>query len=236
MDRGNTEGYIERGFLRSGGRFSARNNPHYPSVRELLAHHRRLLQDEPSVATRINRIGELNTGSLIQTTIRFRAGYPQIRERLRLEFLDLFREHTEGPNDGFEVVVTFNAILTNQDATTFSLFIGHDFRAGNTSGAAAQLRFGGTTVVRSLADLHLIPTNFNFEELIHAHRNAFHNSNVRLHQIINVVYLVYRYFDSKPKGRYSKSSPRKNGGGGGGSAGASGSIARPPILPRLSAR
>lgn len=227
MDRDESGNYIERGFLRSGGRFSARNNPHYPSVRELLSHHRRLLQPEPAVSTRVGRVGELNSGSLLQTTIRFRAGDPNIRQRLRLEFLDLFREHTEGPSDGFEVVVTFNAILTNQDSTTFSLFFGHDFRAGNLSGAAPQLRYGDTVFVRTLADLHLIPTSFNFEEIIHSHRNAFLSSNVRLHQIVNVVFLIYRYFESKPKPRYSthtSSYARRDvgGGGGGGRRGAGG--------------
>ena len=216
MDREENSNYVERGFLRSGARFSARNNPYYSSVQELLSHHRRLLENEPAVTTRIGRVGEFNSGSLLQTTIRFRSGYQDIRSRLRLEFLDLFREHTEGPSDGFEVVVTFNAILTNQDSTSFSIFFGHDFRAGNHTGAAPQLRYGDTILIRTLADLHLIPTSFNFEEIIHSHRAAFLSSNVRLHQILNVVYLVYRYFGSRPAPRYShRPSGRRNGGAGG---------------------
>lgn len=207
MSKKNESTYVERGSLRSGARFAARNNPYYTSVRELLNHHPRLLEEEPAVASRIARVGELQTGSLLQTTIRFRAGYPDIRGRLRLEFLDLFREHTEGPNDGFEVVVTFNAILANHDSTTFSLFYGHDFRAGNLSGAAPQLRYGSTIFVRTLADVHLIPTTFNFEQVIQSHRHAFDNSDVKVHQILNVVYLVYRYFEERPRPRYSLDSP-----------------------------
>ena len=211
--------FVERGFLRSGGRFAARNNPHFPSVRDLLSHHRRLLDEEPAVATRVLRVGEFNTGSLLQTTIRFRAGYQSIRQRLRLEFLDLFREHTTGPDQGFEVIVTFNAILTNQDATTFSIFFGHDFRAGNLTGAAPQLSHGGTVFVQTFADIQRIPTTFDFEEVIRAHRSAFANSNVRVHQILNVVYLIYRYSDSAPKKRYLTSRRRKEHGGGGGGSG-----------------
>ncbi len=54
-------------------------------------------------------------GSLLLTTIRFRFDYAAVAYRLRLELLDLFREHTQNTADGFEVVFTFNAVLTNQN-------------------------------------------------------------------------------------------------------------------------
>lgn len=226
-------GEIERGTLRSGGRFAARNNPHYASVRELLSHHRRLLNPEPVVSTRIARIGELQTGSLSQTTIRFPFGFPNIRQRLRFEFLDLFREHTENETDGFEVVVTFNAILTNQEGTSFSLFFGNDYRVGSVTGAAPELTYGDRTIVRTLNDVGQIPTEFNAENLIHAHRHAFANSNVRIHQFVNVVYLVYRFFEATPplssskSYRLERSHGRKRGGGSSGGNGAGVLISQP---------
>jgi hypothetical protein len=186
----------ERGFLRSGTRFAARNNPYYFSVEELLSHHKRLLVQEPAVTTRATRIAGLNFGSLLQTTVRFRMDSSLLKSTLRTVFFDLFREHEESGTSGFEVVVTFNAILTNQDASSFSLFYGHDHRADNVAGAAPELKFGGTTIIRTLLDLDSIPTTFDSEKLIHSHRHAFENSNVRIHSFLNVVYLIYRFIEN----------------------------------------
>ena len=185
----------DRGFLRSGTRYSARNNPYYTSVSELLSHHKRLLEEEPAITTRAVRIAGVNYGSLLQTTARFTIHCSVIRPTLRQIFFDLFREHTEADNSGFEVVVTFNAILTNQEGTTFSMFFGHDHRASNIAGAAPELKFGHTVVVRSLLDLDSIPTQFDSEELLRSHRHAFENSNVRVHKFVNIVYLIYRFIN-----------------------------------------
>jgi hypothetical protein len=190
---------IERGFLRSGTRFAARNNPYYASVAELMSHHRRLTATEPAVTTRSTRIAGLKFGSLLQTTVRFRMDSSVIVSTLRTVFFDLFREHEESGSSGFEVVVTFNAILTNQDASSFSMFYGHDHRADNVAGAAPELKFGGTTIIRTLLDLDTIPTHFDGEQLLRAHRHAFDNSNVRIHSFVNVVYLIYRFIENPPQ-------------------------------------
>ena len=63
---------MERGTLRSGERFAARNLAFYKSEKDLLNHHKRLLAEEPAVTTRATRIAGLNFGSLLQTTVRFR--------------------------------------------------------------------------------------------------------------------------------------------------------------------
>jgi len=188
---------MERGSLRSGTRFAARNLNYYPTVRELLQHHQRLLSHEPAVTTRAARIAGLNFGSLLQTTIRFRFNSTIIRSTLRAVFFNLFREHTPRPDSGFEVVVTFNAILVStSEQTTYSLFYGHDHRADNLSGAAPELKYGSTTVVRFLSDVDNIPVSFEQESLIAAHRGAFESSNVRIHEFLNIVYLVYRFVDT----------------------------------------
>lgn len=188
---------MERGSLRSGTRFAARNLNYYPTVRELLEHHRRLLSHQPAITTRATRIAGLNFGSLLQTTARFRFDSTIIRSTLRAVFFNLFREHTSGPDSGFEVVVTFNAILTSSvEQNTYSIFYGHDHRADNLSGAAPELKYGATIVVRFLADVDNIPVSFEQEALIAAHRRAFENSNVRIHEFINIVYLIYRFVDT----------------------------------------
>jgi len=183
----------ERGTLRSGSRFASRNTSHFSSFRELLLVHKKLLDPEPAVSTRIARIGESKIGSLLLTTIRFRFDFSAIAYRLRVELLDLFREHSQNRNDGFEVVVTFNAVLTNQDETSFSVFYGQDFRANNSSGAAPELKYGEVIVVKSIADISKIPTTFDSEELAISHRRAFENSNVKIFKFLNVVYLVIRF-------------------------------------------
>jgi hypothetical protein len=188
---------MERGNLRSGTRFAARNLNYYSSVKELLEHHKRLLNPEPAITTRATRIAGLNFGSLLQTTVRFRFNSTIIKATLRAVFFNLFREHTPNSDSGFEVVVTFNAILTSTaEQNTYSIFYGHDHRADNLSGAAPELKYGATTVVRFLADVDNIPVSFEQEALIAAHRRAFESSNVRIHEFINIVYLIYRFVDT----------------------------------------
>jgi hypothetical protein len=190
-----TSGDAERGDLRSGARFAARNTSYFATLKELYATHKRLLAPEPVVSTRIARVGESKIGSLLLTTIRFRFDYAAVAYRLRLELLDLFREHTQNTTDGFEVVVTFNAVLTNQNQTSYSVFYGQDFRAGNNSGAAPELKYGDTIVVNNISDIGKIPTLFDADALFASHRRAFENSNVKIFKFLNIVYLVIRFLD-----------------------------------------
>lgn len=48
-----------------------------------------------------------------------------------------------------------------------------------------------------MADVSQIPTSFDFDEIKHARRHAFDNSNVHIHQFVNVNYLIYRLTDVK---------------------------------------
>jgi hypothetical protein len=188
---------MERGTLRSGERFAARNYSYYPSVEELLSHHQRLLAEEPAVSTRSTRIAGLSVGSLLQTTVRFRFDSTTIRSTLRRIFFDLFREHTLGGESGFEVVVTFNAVLSHSAGPSFSLFYGHDHRASNIAGAAPELKFGTTTLVKLLSDVDNIPTEFDQATLLRSHQRAFESSSVSIHSFVNIVYLIYRYVDAR---------------------------------------
>lgn len=190
--------YNERGQLRSGGRFAARNQPFYSTLRELLQHHKRLFAKEPTISQRYFYIGgprvSLRGRSLIQTTVRYRSDYPDISQHLKTVFVDLFREHTENSTDGFEVVTTFNAILSNPEKTSFSIFYGHDHRSNNLTGAASELQpEHGTVVVKCLPDVAKIPCNFDFEHLARLHRQSFADSNVSVYKFVSVIYLIYRF-------------------------------------------
>lgn len=184
---------VERGTLRSGRRFAARNKPYYSSLKELHSHHPRLFHSSPAISSEVLRIGDGRQGNLIQTTIRFRSDYLHIQPVLRHVFLELFREHTESAIDGFEVVTVFNAILTDAQRTSFSVFYGHDYAYENTSGASSELKYSEVpTTVRSLLDVKNIPTNFDFENLIQTRRFGFEKSGVSIEKIINVIYLIRR--------------------------------------------
>ena len=187
---------IQRGALRSGRRFAAKNQAYYSTVKELLSNHSKLIAREPAIATRFLKIADNNRGSLIRTTVRFRPDYPHIAHKLREVFLDLFREHSENSVDGFEVVVTFIAVLTNSYRTTFSVFYGQDFGFDNLSGASNQLRHSDPVVVKSLLDVEKIPTQLDLDSILAAHRHSFESSNVRIDQILNVVYLIRRFVDN----------------------------------------
>lgn len=200
--------YQERGVLRSGKRFAVRNVPYYRSEAELLSHHKRLLEDYTKPSIQYFHVGH-NQGSLMQATFRYNVNYKNIKHHLFEEFLVLFREHTEGFSEGFEVVVTFNAIVTNSSSTTFSIFYGHDYRAGNLTGASPELRHGDTILIKTPSDIVNIPTSFDFESLARAHRFSFASSDIRVAEFINVIYLVYRYTDvAQRSGQRPNRQPR----------------------------
>lgn len=199
----------ERGTLRSGHRFAARNKPFYSSFRELQAHHSRLFLPSPAITSEVLRIGDGRQGNLLQTTIRFRTDSTIILQTLRNVFLELFREHNENSEDGFEIVTVFNAVLTDANRTSFSVFYGHDYAYENTSGAASELKYSEDPVtVRSLLDVKNIPTTFDFEELVQARRFAFDDSGVVIDRLINIVYLIRRLINLKPSKRQIRDHTR----------------------------
>lgn len=186
-----SSGDRERGQTRSGRRWAQANFGHYPTLRHLLEARALLLRPEAVISQRVFEIGP-NRGHLIQATLRFSTRHPNIRAALLEHFARLFQEHVEERESGFEVVVTFNAALSNAAGTSFSVFYGHDFRAGNVAGAAPELTYN-TYLVRTLGDVGRLPVNFDFEQLAEAHRHSFSDSGVHIARFLNIVYLVYRY-------------------------------------------
>ena len=182
--------FQERGETRSGGRFAARNLPYFSSLRELLAHHQRLLDLGPVVSTRYARIAR---GTILQTCIRFRSDHPDIRGGLTRILTELFQElehENRRVGEGFEVSITFNAVLSNRDSTSFSLFYGQNYGEGSPP---SRLGFSNQpVVVRNLLHLRRIPTELNLEDLIRRFSVAFDSSDLVVARILNVVYLVHQ--------------------------------------------
>ena len=170
------------------------NRGYCRTVTELMRQHPRLQEYQPAEVSRdvFSFSRGRQRGSLIQTHVRFRFDYANIQDYLVELFTRLFA--LRGTNrDSFEVVITFNAILYCQDTNTYSLFYGTDHRENNRMGAAQELGYGSTFVVQNLLDVREnLTTNFNWDEVIGAHRNAFPNSNVRVFKIVNIIYLIYQ--------------------------------------------
>ena len=171
------------------------NKGYCRTVTQLMRQHPKLQEYEPAEASRdvfsFNR-GVRRGGSLIQTHVRFRFDYADIQGYLSKLFNKLFA--LRGNNsDAFEVVITFNAILYCQDTNTYSLFYGTDHRENNRMGAAQELGFGSTFVVQDMVDVNSkLVTTFDWEKVLHSHRNAFPHSNVRVFKIVNIIYLIYQ--------------------------------------------
>lgn len=170
------------------------NRGYCRTVVELLRQHPRLQAYEPAEASRdvFSFSRGRQRGSLIQTHVRFRFDYPQIRPYLLTLFTRLFALRGNS-SDAFEVVITFNAVLYCEDTNTYSLFYGTDHRENNRLGAAQELGLGTTYVVYNLDDVtNRLVTTFNWDEVLAAHRNAFPHSNVRVFRILNIIYLIYQ--------------------------------------------
>lgn len=186
---------VERGATRSGARFAARNVPFYSTLRELLSHHQQLLQPGPVVSTRYAAVGS-SRGTLLQTTIRFRSDHADIRAGLQREFSNLFRlVPANAPGDGFEVVVTFNAVVSDSSGTNYSVFYGQDYGSsgGSAGGARRDLRYGSSYLVSHPDDVSALPVQFDFDLLAQTTRLHFDNSDLRIVRFLNVVYLVYQF-------------------------------------------
>ena len=195
MARPQDKRYQERGQLRSGKRFAALNKPYPSTEAELMRRHQKLLQLRAGPFTRRFRVGN-NLGDITQTVLRYSVHNPNIAADIKHSFHELFREAGgEDPRAGFEVAVTFNAILSNQDSTSFSIFYGQDYKATSDHGVANDRLKGmeKALFVHTVRDIAKIPTSFDLQNVIVANRVAFESSNVRIHKIINIVYLIYRF-------------------------------------------
>ena len=183
-----------RGTRESAAARIHRNRGYCRTVTELMRQHPKLQEFEPSEVSRdvFSFTRGRQRGSLIQTHVRFRFDYPRVKEYLVKLFNKLFA--LRGSNsDAFEVVITFNAILYCQDTNTYSLFYGTDHRENNRMGAAQELGHGTTQIVQDMLDVNSkLTTEFDWEEVVQAHRNAFPNSNVRVFKIVNIIYLIYQ--------------------------------------------
>jgi len=185
--------YQERGATRSGRRFAELNSAYCRSEAALLNRHHKL---EALKAGPFQNTFKLSSGigDIDQTILRYSTRHPDILGDLRREFINLFKASGESARSGYEVAVTFNAVLTNSDSSSFSIYYGQDYSSTSDHGVGARLRGSrGPILVQSVRDVQNVPTVFDYEAVMHENRLAFQSSNVRIHRIINIVYLIYRF-------------------------------------------
>ena len=155
------------------------------------------------VSTRYVHVGK---GSLLQTCIRFRSDHSDIRGALSRILTELLQElNTE--NEGLEISVTFNAVLSNRDSTSFSLFFGQSY--GPDSPHSRLGLSERPVVVRNLLHVRRVPTEFNLEDLVQRFSAAFDSSDLVVAKILNVVYLVHQYRDRSSLGSFGRRRRRQ---------------------------
>ena len=102
-----------RGTTRSGAHYARANFGYYNSLRELKAHHQRLLEPWSAPSVKYFSVGGRGGGRLLQATLRFAADYPNVLAKLYDHFGPLFEQTPQLRGMGYEVLVTFNPALSN---------------------------------------------------------------------------------------------------------------------------
>lgn len=87
--------------------------------------------------------------------------------------------------------------------------------ASSGTGVHPSLIYGDRITVRRLSDVNKIPTEFDYDEIARSKRHDFDSSNVRIHQLINVVYIISRVISAK--NTTTRKRRFKSSGGSGGS-------------------
>jgi hypothetical protein len=125
---------------------------------------------------------------LSEATLRIRETESDYRSHLRRCFLTLFDVHAGTSAVIFDVTVTANAVLRGRANGRYSMFYGQDYgrRGDFTIGGAAR-------EVHSLADVDSLPIDFDISDFEDVFFSNFDNSDVSVHSLVNIVYIVRRY-------------------------------------------
>ena len=203
----------DKGTTRSGNRFQKLNVGYYETLEELKRQHSRLFIEKPGIETRLLPIvgGQTRGGSLAQTLVRFRFNSPLVVSTLYDVFTDLFQQHGENTEDGFEVQVTFNLILFGEREGKKAFHVFYGLQHGNVeSRVSDRLTEIAPVIVRNLVDIRKIKTTFDSEDLLRMNRDAFRDSNVQIHSFINVNFLIHRFVSAEIKERKKRVAKNTN--------------------------
>jgi hypothetical protein len=174
---------------RSGHAAQVQNRRVFISRAQLLERHHRLLQPHP--VTTVNYY-HLRNDSIVQAVVRMPFNYAGgARRYLREQCLELMAREAQ-PATRLEVSITFNAILHDLTADTWSVFYGLNFQEGRgrVAGIAELLYHGEPYTVRNVLDVGELPIRFDPDELYERYQRGYEHSQVRIDTFLNVVYLI----------------------------------------------
>jgi hypothetical protein len=140
-------------------------------------------------------IPENNFGVLAETTVRIPFdGFLPPKHYLRRAILLLQSSYGKV---SFDIVITANLILRTGPDGKYDVWFGQDFSSATE---ASELRVGTVYRVRDLFDVKDVPGEFNLETFVEAARRKFPGSNVLVHSVINLVYIVRTFVAKAPLG------------------------------------
>ena len=89
---------------------------------------------------------------------------------------------------GYDVVLTANAVLVGGTEVnpSYSLYFGQDF----SDARERSITEGGLVRVEDEEDLDKVPTDFGLEEFSRHFERVFRDTSVRVHSLVNLVYLI----------------------------------------------
>jgi hypothetical protein len=147
------------------------------------------------------------------STLRVPALYNDYYGALLEGFVALYELYTES---AFGVSITANVILQGGKDKTFSIFYGQDFSKlseDDTYAAAAaaatrtrrDFSIAAAVKVSDLSDVSKIRTDFTRADFSSVFFTYFENSDVRVHGISNIVYIMTQDLDNvSARGKLSK--------------------------------
>lgn len=188
---------------RSGRQYIPANRPFFASKQQLLSCHRRLTSQIPAIETRTYVVAG-SKYTLSETTARFHHSSSSkfirqvLKKAINVLRADLGASAQLPPSSSssklqLEVNVTFNAILHNPDLDSWSIFYGLDYASKNSTGIRKELAYGDTIIINQPKDVGSIPTSFDMSDVLEKCRFGFSDSNVYVHSILNIVYLMYKF-------------------------------------------
>jgi hypothetical protein len=125
---------------------------------------------------------------LAEATLRLPFAHGDYRGELLKAFKLLFALYGDGV---FDVVTTANVVLVGTEKETYRVFYGQDF--GKESNNRSFALNNVVHHVKDLSDATRLRTSFNQSHFEKMFFGNFEDSDVRVHSMINVVYIIRRF-------------------------------------------
>lgn len=161
----------------------------YPTLAELRAYTRVIFQEEVVVHEQIWPLDHMDT-SLVERSIRFPAALKRslVKRQVLENVLDFYLTHNI--KGSIQCSVTANIILQGnvESDKSYSIMYGQDY--SEEYGDRYCLEGGVVEVENAQQAANKIPFDFADEDVIEGFNRAYRHSNVRVHALVNYVYIL----------------------------------------------